>query len=38
MLPLSRPLFDQDTAKFMTLSVVGALLAGTLVMLAVLTG
>lgn len=38
MLPLSRPLFDQHAARLMTLSVVGALATGTLVMLAVLTG
>lgn len=36
MLPLSRPLFDRHAAHLMTLSVVGALVTGTLVVVAVL--
>lgn len=38
MLPLSRPLFDQDAARLMTLGVAGALLTSTLLMIAVLAG
>lgn len=37
MLPLSRPLFDADAARLMTLCVSAALVANTLVVIAVLT-
>jgi hypothetical protein len=36
MLPLSRPLFDADAARLMTLCVTGALLSATLVVIAML--
>jgi hypothetical protein len=36
MLPLSRPLFDRNAARLMTLCVAGALVTGTLVVVAVL--
>jgi hypothetical protein len=36
MLPLSRPLFDHQAAQALTLCVVGALVAGTVAVIAML--